>query len=67
MGNNKKTTRFRRLGRLVAILLGLVVTLELLYLAGANGFLRTDWGRDTLNRKPEKLTITWKSAWTWLP
>ena len=41
--------------------------LELLYLVAANGFLRSDWGRRTLNRKPEKLAIGYQSAWSWLP
>lgn len=57
----------RRVTRLVTIVVGLVVVLELAYLVAANGFLRSDWGHRTLNRKPEKLTISWESAWTWLP
>lgn len=66
-----RAKRESRLGaravRLLAGLLALAIALEIVYLVGANGFLRSPWGRDVLNRKPEKLTVGWESAWTWLP
>lgn len=38
----------------------------LLYLIGANVFLNSDWGRDAVNRKPEKFRMEWaggRSLW----
>ncbi len=51
---------------LLWVVLGLAVA-AVLYLVGANYFLRSEWGRKTLNRKPDKLAIEWESAWTWFP
>ena len=44
-----------------------LVALELAYLIGGNAFLRQDWGRALLSRKPERLTASWQSAWTVVP
>ena len=67
LGDDTQPHRYRPIRRLVAIAVGAIVVIELLYLAGANGFLHSQWGRETLNRKPEKLAITWQRAWTWFP
>ena len=53
--------------RLLRIAVGIIAAIWLIYLAGANTFLRSEWGQQTLNRKPEKLAITWQNAWTWWP
>ena len=60
---SKGTTPRGWLARVVITLL----MLEAAYLVGANGFLHSDWGRELLNRRPEKLTVAWQRAWTWLP
>ena len=44
-----------------------VLALELVYLIAGNVFLSTDLGRRTLNRKPEKFSVSWERAWTWIP
>ena len=44
-----------------------LVALELLYLLAGNLFLGTGWGRGVINRKPQTLSATWRSAWTSLP
>lgn len=48
---------------LVLILIGL----ELLYLIAGNVFLNTEIGPRTVNRKPEKWSLTWSSGWTVIP
>ena len=67
LGGNGKPQRFRPIRRVIAVTALTVVAIELLYLAGANGFLHSHWGRETLNRNPEKLAVTWQRAWTWWP
>ena len=67
MSANGKAKRSRPLRRLLVLAVCAVAGLELLYLVAANGFLRSEWGRQTLNRKPEKLAVSYQSAWTWLP
>ncbi len=37
------------------------------YAIAGNVLLRTDWGKGLLNRKPEKLTLSWDHASTWIP
>jgi hypothetical protein len=44
-----------------------LAALELAYVLVGNAFLRQDWGRELLSRKPEKLTASWQSAWTVVP
>jgi hypothetical protein len=44
-----------------------LVAIEAVYLIGANSFLRSEWGHDLMNRRPDKLSVAWDSAWTWLP
>ena len=44
-----------------------LVGLECLYVIAANSFLHQSWGRTLVNRKPDKLSVSWESAWTWLP
>ena len=44
-----------------------LVALELVYLVAGNLFLGTGWGRGVINRKPQTLSATWRSAWTSLP
>lgn len=61
---NSALQRFRRLLKCLVIA---VFALELLYVAGANLFLNSEWGRSQLNRRPEQLTMQWQSAWTFLP
>lgn len=38
-----------------------------LWLFAANLFLNTSFGRNTINRKPERLQFSWHSAWSWFP
>ncbi len=59
--------KLAKLPKAVLWLLGLIVFLILAYLIGANWFLNSDWGKAKLNRKPEKLSLQWESAWTWFP
>jgi len=40
---------------------------EIFYLVAANAFLRTGLLTDLINKKPEKMSITWDSAVTYLP
>lgn len=53
--------------RWIRRLLWLLSFLELCWLVAGNGFLRTDWGPSVLGRRPERLQISWHSAWTPLP
>jgi hypothetical protein len=53
--------------RLLAIPLLALAALILSYLAAANLFLNTSWGRDKLRPRPEKLLIEWDRAWSWIP
>ena len=51
-------------------LLGAALALALvegLYLLLANGFLSSSYGQRLLNRRPEKLQVSWGSAWTVWP
>jgi hypothetical protein len=59
-----KTTRRRRILRLAVVTL---VGLELLYLVGAQVFLWSEWGRGRINRRPERLLVSWESALSPLP
>jgi hypothetical protein len=65
--SDRQPSRPRVVLRLLKIAVLAGAGLWLLYLAAANGFLSSRWGQQTLNRKPDKLTIAWQSAWTWLP
>ena len=67
MSSDRQSRRPRLARRLLVAALGLVLGLELLYVAGANGFLSSQWGRRTLNRRPEKMAVSYEKAWTWLP
>ncbi|MEM7051327.1 MAG: hypothetical protein AAF604_16775 [Acidobacteriota bacterium] len=53
----------RWLARLAFSLLALAAV----YLGAANYFLSSDWGRSQVNRRPEKLTLEWQRARTFLP
>ncbi len=44
-----------------------LIALEALYLLAGNAFLHSDWGRRSINRRPERFSAAWKSAWTSLP
>ena len=44
-----------------------VVAAEVLYLAAANFYLSSDLLRSKLNRKPDRLSVHWSSAWTAVP
>ena len=44
-----------------------VATFLVVYAIAGNVLLRTEWGRGLLNRKPEKLTLSWDHASTWIP
>lgn len=48
------------------LLVGLVA-LEVAYVVAGNSFLHHAWGRDLINRKPERLAVGWDRASTWLP
>ena len=51
-----------------AIRVGIAALLfEVFYLVAANAFLRTGLLTDLINKKPEKMNITWDSAVTYLP
>lgn len=45
----------------------IVVGIALLWLVAANVFLRTDLARDLANRKPDKVQLSWDSAWSLVP
>jgi hypothetical protein len=49
--------------RILLVVVGLCV----LYAVAGNAFLRGRWGRAALNRKPERFSVSWDSAWTSLP
>jgi hypothetical protein len=53
-------TRLKKLLLAAALLAGL-------YLAGANLFLNTPLGPWAINRRPQKVRVTWDRAWTVLP
>ena len=67
MANGAHRRQRAGLGRSLRLLAGAVLAFELVYLVLANGFLHSDWGRQTLNRRPQSLAIAWQRAWTWLP
>jgi hypothetical protein len=51
-----------------AIRLGIaLLVFEVVYVIGANVFLRSGMLFDLINKKPEKMNITWDSAVTYLP
>ena len=51
-----------------AIRIGIAaLVFEVFYLVAANAFLRTGLLTDLINKKPEKMNITWDSAVTYLP
>ena len=54
-------------GRTLRRLVLALVLLELLYLGVANGLLVSSAFQDFLNRRPEKFTVEWERAWTWVP
>ena len=60
-------TGLARTPRAILWLLASVPFLYVAYLIAANWFLNSDWGKSKLNRKPEKLSMEWQSAWTWWP
>jgi hypothetical protein len=59
-----KATRRRRL---LLLAVGTVVALELLYLVAAQVFLWSPWGLHRINRRPERLLVSWESAVSPLP
>lgn len=67
MGSDRQPSRLGAIRRTVKLAVAAVVALYLAYLAGANGFLHSGWGRQLLNRKPERMAVSWRRAWTWLP
>ncbi len=56
--------RFRRIVRVGALVL---LALQLAYLLAANLFLNTGLAPLALNRKPEKLDLHWRRAWSVIP
>ena len=62
-----KSRTGRWLKRLILSPLFLLVAVELLYILVGNAFLQLPAGKRVLNRKPDKLSIQWQTAWTWLP
>ncbi len=44
-----------------------LLCLEVVYLIAANVFLNTDLGPRTVNRKPEKWSLTWEGGWSVIP
>ena len=67
MSRRDANSALQRFGRPLKRLVVAMLVLELLYVAGANLFLNSEWGRSQLNRQPEKLAMEWQSAWTFLP
>jgi hypothetical protein len=64
IGAALRSDRFRKWAvRIGAVLLAS----ELVYVIAANYFLRTKLITDLVNKKPEKTTISWESAVTYLP
>ncbi len=61
-----RPTSTRRLTWLRRLVIA-VIAVELIYVVGANAMLRTGTLGRLINRKPEKMLITWDSASTWLP
>jgi hypothetical protein len=57
----------RRLTRLFVVVALLILLIEIAYVIGANAVLRTDWCHEVVNRRPDKLRLRWKTAWTWFP
>jgi hypothetical protein len=53
--------------RLLVAGLVVLVVLELAYLVAGNLLLATDWGRDLVNRKPERVAVQWDGGWTAWP
>lgn len=60
-------THRRLLRRLVLAALALLAVLEVGYLVAGNLFLRTEWGRELVNRKPERMAARWDGGWTVWP
>ena len=48
-------------------LLFTLLAIEAVYLIAANAFLNTDFGKRTVNRKPEKWRLAWDGGWTVIP
>jgi hypothetical protein len=48
-------------------LVSALVTLEVAYVAAGNSFLHHAWGRNLINRRPDRLSVSWDRGWTWLP
>ena len=44
-----------------------LLAIEVFYVIGANAFLRTGMLLDLINKKPEKMSISWDSVVTYLP
>ncbi len=58
------TRRHSRRRRGLVLLLALLLGFELLYLVAANVFLSTELADRAINRKPEKLLVSYESAWS---
>ena len=63
-GSTPPRRRWRRWRRRLGVLLTLVVALLLVYLGGANYFLRSPELHRRIFKHPEKLLVTWERAWT---
>lgn len=61
---SRAATGLRRGARWLLVLVAIPVGLELLYLLAANLFLSTSLADRAINRKPEKLLVTYDSAWS---
>jgi hypothetical protein len=55
------------LKRTLVGVIGAILALECAYLVAANVFLNTDLAPKTINRKPEKFQLAWRSAWSLYP
>jgi len=56
--------RSRRWFRRLIVVLGVGLSV---YIGGANYFLNSSWPDRLINRKPEKMMVTWASGWTVVP
>ncbi len=64
---HERPTPPRRLWKGLRVLLFVLLGLEVVYLIAANVFLNTEIGPRTVNRKPEKWSLTWDGGWSVIP
>ena len=60
----KATDRWRRR---IGVALIVVVALEIVYVVAVNAILGTEWLRDRINMRPERVLVQWETARSWFP